>query len=63
MINEIQKDAQERMEKCVESLKSQISKVRTGRASPSLLDGIVVEYYGTPTPLRQLANVLSLIHI
>ena len=59
MINEIQKDAQERMEKCVESLKSQISKVRTGRASPSLLDGIVVEYYGTPTPLRQLANVVA----
>ncbi|RUT64875.1 ribosome recycling factor (plasmid) [Morganella morganii] len=58
MINEIQKDAQERMGKCVESLKSQISKVRTGRASPSLLDGIVVEYYGTPTPLRQLANVV-----
>ncbi len=36
---------------------NQISKVRTGRASPSLLDGIVVEYYGTPTPLRQLASV------
>ncbi len=37
--------------------KNQISKIRTGRASPSLLDGIVVEYYGTPTPLRQLASV------
>ena len=57
MINEIQKDAQDRMEKSVEALKNQISKVRTGRASPSLLDGIMVDYYGAATPLRQLANV------
>ncbi|HGJ5883062.1 ribosome recycling factor [Arsenophonus sp.] len=57
MINEIKKDAQERMEKTVEALKSQINKVRTGRASPSLLDGIMVEYYGAATPLRQLANI------
>ena len=41
----------------LEAFKTQISKIRTGRASPSLLDGIVVEYYGTPTPLRQLASV------
>ncbi|MFV9997679.1 MAG: ribosome recycling factor [Arsenophonus endosymbiont of Dermacentor nuttalli] len=59
MINEIKKDAEERMEKSVEALKSQISKVRTGRASPSLLDGIMVEYYGTTTPLRQLANITA----
>ncbi|MCE1781987.1 ribosome recycling factor, partial [Enterobacter hormaechei] len=59
MINEIKKDAQDRMEKSVEALKNQISKVRTGRASPSLLDGIIVEYYGAPTPLRQLANVIA----
>nr|WP_153674120.1 MULTISPECIES: ribosome recycling factor [Providencia] len=45
------------MEKSLEAFKSQISKVRTGRASPSLLDGITVEYYGSATPLRQLANV------
>lgn len=45
------------MDKCVEAFKTQISKIRTGRASPSLLDGIIVEYYGTPTPLRQLASV------
>lgn len=57
MINDIKKDAQARMEKCVEAFKSHISKVRTGRASPSILDGIVVEYYGASTPLRQLANV------
>ncbi|MDE9432572.1 ribosome recycling factor [Xenorhabdus bovienii] len=58
MINEIKKDAQDRMEKSVEALKSQISKVRTGRASPSLLDGISVEYYGSATPLRQIASVV-----
>nr|WP_247605267.1 ribosome recycling factor [Providencia rettgeri] len=45
------------MEKSLEAFKNQISKVRTGRASPSLLDGISVEYYGSATPLRQLANV------
>lgn len=59
VINEIKKDAQERMDKSVEALKSQINKVRTGRASPSLLDGIVVEYYGAPTPLNQVANVVA----
>ncbi|MCP9269493.1 ribosome recycling factor [Xenorhabdus sp. XENO-1] len=58
MINEIKKDAQDRMEKSVEALKSQISKIRTGRASPSLLDGISVEYYGSATPLRQIASVV-----
>ena len=57
MINDIRKDAEVRMEKCVEAFKTQISKIRTGRASPGLLDGIIVEYYGTPTPLRQLASV------
>ncbi|MCA1179848.1 MULTISPECIES: ribosome recycling factor [unclassified Pantoea] len=57
MINDIKKDADTRMEKCVDAFKNQISKVRTGRASPSLLDGIMVPYYGTPTPLRQLASV------
>lgn len=57
VINEIRKDADARMEKSVEAFKNQISKVRTGRASPSILDGIMVEYYGAATPLRQLANV------
>nr|WP_255705017.1 MULTISPECIES: ribosome recycling factor [unclassified Xenorhabdus] len=47
------------MEKSVEALKNQISKVRTGRASPSLLDGISIEYYGAATPLRQIANVVA----
>ncbi|WP_410013717.1 ribosome recycling factor [Sodalis sp. C49] len=59
MINEIRKDAEQRMEKCVEAFKNHIGKIRTGRASPSLLDGIQIEYYGTSTPLRQLANVVA----
>lgn len=57
MINEIKQDAQARMEKSVEALKSNLAKVRTGRAHPSLLDGITVEYYGAQTPLKQLASV------
>lgn len=57
VINDIKKDADTRIEKCVDAFKNNISKIRTGRASPSLLDGIVVPYYGTPTPLRQLASV------
>lgn len=59
MINDIKQDAQIRMEKCLDAFKNHISKIRTGRASPSLLDGIQVEYYGTATPLRQLANIVA----
>ena len=59
MINEIKADAKDRMTKSVESLKSQMSKIRTGRAQPALLDGISVEYYGSATPLRQVANVVA----
>ncbi|MDV7105035.1 ribosome recycling factor [Vibrio sp. TH_r3] len=59
MINEIKKDAQERMEKSVEALKNTLSKVRTGRAHPSILAGITVEYYGAPTPLNQVANIVA----
>lgn len=59
MINEIKNDAKERMQKSLDSLKSQMNKIRTGRAHPSLLDGIQVEYYGSATPLKQLANVVA----
>jgi ribosome recycling factor len=59
VINEIKKDAQERMDKSVEALKNNLQKVRTGRAHPSLLSGISVEYYGAPTPLNQIANVVA----
>ncbi|STQ81774.1 Ribosome-releasing factor [Hafnia alvei] len=47
------------MDKCVEVFKSNINKIRTGRAHPNLLDGISVEYYGSATPLRQVANVVA----
>ena len=59
MINDIKQDAKERMTKSVESLKSQMPKIRTGRAQPALLDGITVDYYGSSTPLRQVANVVA----
>ncbi|MEI8594882.1 MULTISPECIES: ribosome recycling factor [Photobacterium] len=59
MINDIKTDAQTRMDKSVEALKTQLAKVRTGRAHPSLLDGIQVDYYGSNTPLRQVANVIA----
>lgn len=57
MIEDIYKDTQERMQKSVDSTKHHFSAVRTGRASTSLLDHITVDYYGTPTPLVQLAGI------
>lgn len=57
MINEIKQDAQERMKKSLESLVGAFAKIRTGRAHPSILDGVMVSYYGSDTPLRQVANV------
>ncbi|MFB6422124.1 MAG: ribosome recycling factor [Candidatus Malihini olakiniferum] len=58
MINNIKRDADARMKKCVEAFKNQINRLRTGRASPSLLDGIQVECYGSLTPLHQIANIV-----
>ncbi|MFT5082946.1 MAG: ribosome recycling factor [Lentisphaeria bacterium] len=57
MINEIKKDAEVRMGKCVDVLGVNFNKIRTGRAHPSILDGVRVSYYGNPTPLTQVANV------
>jgi ribosome recycling factor len=57
MIEDLLTDARERMAKSVESAQHEFQTVRTGRASPGLLDRIVVEYYGAPTPLRQLATI------
>jgi ribosome recycling factor len=59
MIDEIELDARERMEKSIVALKGQLSKIRTGRAHPSLLDNIMVPYYGSDTPLKQVANVIA----
>jgi ribosome recycling factor len=50
-------ECREAMEKALRSLKADLQKVRTGRASTALLDGLQVDYYGTPTPLNQLANL------
>lgn len=57
MLNEIQNDANERMGKSVTSLENAFSKIRTGRAHPSLLEQIQVQYYGAVVPLSQVANI------
>ena len=57
MIKETLADAEERMDKAMEALRRDLSTIRTGRAAPALLDRIIVEYYGTPTALNQLAGV------
>lgn len=59
MINEIKSDAKQRMQKSVESLQNAFAKIRTGRAHPSILDSVMVSYYGSDTPLRQVANVVA----
>jgi ribosome recycling factor len=57
MINDIREDAESRMLKSIEALGHNFNKIRTGRAHPSLLDGIRVEYYGSESPLNQVANI------
>ncbi|PKL74891.1 MAG: hypothetical protein CVV27_18165, partial [Candidatus Melainabacteria bacterium HGW-Melainabacteria-1] len=54
---EIQLEAEEKMEKSIQSTKTEFLSIRTGRANPALLHRIHVEYYGSPTPLQQLATV------
>lgn len=60
MIADVKKTAEQKMKKTVDALKSDLAKVRTGRAHTGLLDHITVDYYGTPTALPQLANVTLL---
>lgn len=57
MINEVYLETKDRMEKSVKALKKEMTRVRTGRASLSLLDGVKVDYYGTLTPLNQMASI------
>jgi ribosome recycling factor len=59
MIDEFLADAKQRMHKSVESTRNELATVRTGRASPHLLDRIMVDYYGTETQLRQLASIAT----
>jgi len=57
MINDLKKDSEQRMQKSLESLEQGFAKVRTGRAHPSILNGVMVPYYGSDVPLNQVANV------
>ena len=57
MLEDIKKDAADRMSKCVASLRNELKKLRTGRASTSLLEHVRVDYYGSEVPLQQVANV------
>ena len=56
-IKEIKNDAESRMKKAVENTRSELAKIRTGKASPALLDGVKVPYYGSSVPLKQVASV------
>jgi ribosome recycling factor len=57
MVNDVINDVKERMDKAIASLKHDLSTIRTGRASPALVEELKVEYYGMPTPLQQLALI------
>ncbi len=57
MIEETYQETRDRMQKTIAALKKELQRVRTGRASQSLLDGIKADYYGTPTPLNQMASI------
>ena len=57
MSNDIKQDAESRMQKAVESLRHEMTKIRTGRATPAILDHVRVDYYGSPTPLSQVASI------
>ena len=57
MIADVKKSAETKMQKSLESFKNQLTKIRTGRAHTGLLDQVSVDYYGSPTPISQVANV------
>ena len=57
MLDDIKKDAATRMGKCVDNFQGDLKKLRTGRAHPSLIENMKVDYYGTDTPLKQVANI------
>jgi ribosome recycling factor len=57
VLEEFKKDAEDRMQKAVDALASAFNKIRTGRAHPSILEGVRVDYYGSVTPLSQVANI------
>ena len=57
MIDDIKSETNDAMDKAIEALKKQLSTIRAGRANAGILDGVKVDYYGTPTPLNQVGNV------
>mgnify|MGYP001198673444 FL=1 len=57
MINELHEQIESRMDKSVQTLKRELARLRAGRANPQILDRIMVDYYGVPTPLNQLGNI------
>ncbi len=57
MMDEIKKTMNAQMTKAIEAMKHQLTRVRTGRASASALDGVMVDYYGVPTPLKQVGQI------
>lgn len=58
MISEIKKDSEAKMKRTIEALVDAFKKIRTGRATPAILDGITVDYYGTETPIAQVGNIV-----
>ncbi|MFQ6015915.1 MAG: ribosome recycling factor [Anaerolineae bacterium] len=57
MIEDVLKETEDRMKKAIEALRHDLVVIRTGRASPALIEGLLVDYYGTPTPLNQMASI------
>ena len=57
MLDDLKKDARERMTKCVQTFQADLRKLRTGRAHPSLIEHLKVDYYGAETPLQQIASI------
>ena len=57
MIKELLGETKDRMKKAIEALEAKLRTIRTGRASPALVEQVMVDYYGTPTPLKQLAVI------
>ena len=57
MIAEVRKDTEQRMRKSLDALRTDLGKIRTGRAHTGLLDHVMVDYYGNPTPVNQVANI------
>lgn len=57
--NEIYRDSETRMKKSIEHLQQELARIRTGRATPALLDVVKIDYYGTPTPLNQVATITA----